>query len=48
MSMEKIRRQNMDDEQYINIEDGLSVGAVKYLDANEIITAEELNYIKNI
>ena len=37
----------MDDEQYINIEDGLSVGAVKYLDANEIITEEELNYIKN-
>ena len=37
----------MDDEQYINIEDGLSVGAIKYVDTNEIITEEEFNYIKN-
>lgn len=37
----------MDDEQYINIEDGLSVGAVKYADPNEIITEEEYSYIKN-
>ena len=37
----------MDDEQYINIEDGLSVGAVKYVDPSEIITEEDFNYIKN-
>lgn len=37
----------MDDEQYINIEDGLSVGAVKYVDTSEIITEEDFNYIKN-
>ena len=37
----------MEDEQYINIEDGLSVGAVKYADPNEIFTEEELNNIKN-
>ena len=37
----------MDDEQYINIEDGLSVGAVKYVDPNEMITEEDFDYIKN-
>lgn len=37
----------MEDEQYINIEDGLSVGAIKYVDPNEIITEEEFNYIIN-
>ena len=35
----------MENEQYI--ESGLSVGAVKYVDPNEIITEEEYNYIKN-
>ena len=35
----------MENEQYI--ESGLSVGAVKYVDTNEIITEEEYNYIKN-
>jgi hypothetical protein len=37
----------MDDEQYINIEDGLSVGAIKYVDPNEIITEEDFKYIIN-
>ena len=35
----------MDNEQYI--ESGLSVGAVKYLDATEIFTEEEINAINN-
>lgn len=35
----------MENEEYI--ESGLSVGAVKYVDPNEIITEEEYNYIKN-
>lgn len=35
----------MDDEQYI--ESGLSVGAVKIVDTNGLITEEELNYINN-
>ena len=35
----------MEDEQYI--ESGLSVGAVKYVDPNEIITEEDYDYIKN-
>ena len=37
----------MENEEYLDIEDGLSVGAVKYVDPNEIITEEEYNYIKN-
>ena len=37
----------MDDEQYLNIEDGLSVGAIKYIDPNEMITEEDFDYIKN-
>ena len=35
----------MENEEYI--ESGLSVGAVKYVDPNEIITEAEYNYIKN-
>lgn len=37
----------MENEEYLDIEDGLSVGAMKYVDPNEIITEEEYNYIKN-
>ena len=35
----------MEDEQYINIEDGLSVGAVKIADKYEILTEEEIHNI---
>lgn len=37
----------MENEEYLDIKEGLSVGAVKYVDPNEIITEEEYNYIKN-
>ena len=35
----------MDNEEYI--ESGLSVGAIKYADLNEIITEEHVDYIDN-
>ena len=37
----------MENEEYLDIKEGLSVGAVKYANPNEIITEAEYNYIKN-